>query len=823
MNGLALQIDGKWAVLDDDASVSIEGNSPVWGEGNSFSLPFELDVEANRHILGNADQITGQSVYEVLDGKSAVLYTLGIPVCYGRIKMEDEVEISDGKMDVTLVSGNLTFEEMIDGMNCQDVELLDRIVVGERVSEFTIEITKNTDSSIKASASSYFPSRFMWMNVDGKSTANCSESYPQAKYCNTRICYAMPEENAEGEDLGLETIYHGTTPVDLTIPLRKVCDPEKYARNVVLDYDRSLSGLCFYVLYFLDCLFGKIGCSINHDRISYMEDMKRLAFCNSRCGYDEEDAGINVDPEEYIRVKMNEEVIFSYNLLSGKYTPKWEIPLKYCVANSKNFPDVGVSEIIEGLKSGFGVRFLFDWKSNSVNCVFVRDILKDEEVISIPSASVYEYVKVDNHIKGFRLGYSESDDENSFFNYSEWDAPTRIMGSFNEIIAHVTAETKDLFIDPRIGNSYRVFIDEEATTTEEANPSLMEVGAFNSAEFGDCSDDECIEHVEIGFSPVIMNDVTYKRRRTALRSAKRTGSSSVLLELPDDSEPPIEDGGSQSPDGEGGSRPPIAGGGTAPSYDEVSNDQMFAWLLDVSMKYPSWRPFTRIAISTGERDIPEISYSYFDAQRFDETRPDQSKQAYIEKYKGRRNVATYVKANLYKNESPIQEYDAGFLLGIMRGPGNESGVEDFDENYDEEGNSRYVLTSVNSAFHSDTVDNYARAWDYNGREDGGIETEGSISLKLRAEKPNPEGGFYPITETYAQKRGLFDKFYTEYAYFVVNRKIVKMTCRMEMADVLNIDWTKRYKIGEYIGFINKYSYTISSEGMSDVELEMYYI
>jgi len=63
MTGLALQIDGKWAVLDEDVSVSIEDNSPVWGDWNSFSLPFSLSVEANRHILGNSDQITGQSVY----------------------------------------------------------------------------------------------------------------------------------------------------------------------------------------------------------------------------------------------------------------------------------------------------------------------------------------------------------------------------------------------------------------------------------------------------------------------------------------------------------------------------------------------------------------------------------------------------------------------------------------------------------------------------------------------------------------------------------------------------------------------------------------
>ena len=184
---------------------------------------------------------------------------------------------------------------------------------------------------------------------------------------------------------------------------------------------------------------------------------------------------------------------------------------------------------------------------------------------------------------------------------------------------------------------------------------------------------------------------------------------------------------------------------------------------------------------------------------------------------------SYIIAEDFENNSPIQSHDTGLMFGVMRGPGNDSGIEEFDENYDGEGNTRYVTTSTTPSFHSDTVDNYARVWDYNGKESGGVSQEGRFSLKLRAEKPNPEGGFYPITNVDAQRRGLFDKFYSEYAYFVVNRKIVKMVCRMEMADVLNIDWTKRYKIGDYTGFINKYSYTVDSTGMSDVTIEMYYI
>ena len=171
----------------------------------------------------------------------------------------------------------------------------------------------------------------------------------------------------------------------------------------------------------------------------------------------------------------------------------------------------------------------------------------------------------------------------------------------------------------------------------------------------------------------------------------------------------------------------------------------------------------------------------------------------------------------------------------MRGPGNASGVQDYDKDYDgeNEGNTKYMPVPDNDAFHSDSVDNYARVFDYNGTGDGGVDTSGRISLKLRAEKPiagldkdkTPvwPNDYEALTLPYAQRRGIFDKFYTEYAYFVTNRKIAKFTLRMELADLVCIDWTKRYQIGPYIGFINKYSYTITAQGMSEVSLELYYI
>ena len=777
MTGLALQIDGKWAVLSEDDSVNIENNSPVWGDGNSFSLPFELDIEANRHILGNSDQITGQSVYEVVDGKRAVLYTLGIPVYYGKIKMDDEVELSEGKVDVTLVSGNLTFDEMIDGMNCQDVEILDRIVIGERVTEFTLSATDGGTNS--GSMSGFFPNSFMWPSVDGNSVVNVTNPYPIAKYCNIRICYQIPEKNKEGEDQ--ET---GLSSTEMKA-IDEIYNPQLYGKYVVLGEDRAMSSPCFYVLYFLDCLFGKLGCDYSHDRISYMEDMRRLAFCSTRCGYDEEDTGESLSYstiEKYFRV-----LSYTPNTL----TYKWNAPLKRCIANSKNFPNTDVSELVDSLEAGFGIRFLFDEKSNFMDCVYVRDILRDTAVHSIRSVEIHEVSKMENATKGFKLTYTGADDDTNY-NYRDWGKNAVLSDEYNYIISQTEANNKNLYLDTRTGNAYRIKIDSEANSSEEKNPALMEVGAYNSATYGDCMDDSFTETVEIGFTPVTMNDVYYKKRRAVIRSSKR-GSSRA------------------------------AGTG-----DSSTNDQMFALYLDVGMKYPSWVAGISLGFSAG-RYTAEAVYTYFEDQRFDESRTDQSKSAYeTAKYKERKSVGGYITADAFENNSPIQSYDTGLMLGIMRGPGNDSGVEEFDEDYDGEGNFRYVMTSTNSAFHGDTLDNYARAWDYNGTLDGGVETEGSISLKIRAEKPNPnamEGDvpFYPISESYAQRRGLFDKFYSEYAYFVVNRKIVRMKCRMEMADLLNIDWTKRYRIGEYVGFINKYSYSVSASGISDVELEMYYL
>lgn len=736
--GLALQIDGKWAVLSDNVSVDIENSSPVWGEGSSFTLPFELDIEPNRHIIGNSDQITGQSVFDVLDGKPAILYTLGIPVYSGIIKLEDEVEITEGKVDISLVSGNLPFNEMIEGMNCQDVELKDEIIIGTAI----------TGANVKRNEYEFhwegLPEELMDMSVNGKSTVNISTPYPYEKYCNARIMYSKPDASTSNDFMEEQL-------PELLSKGEEAYGINRFTDKIVLDANRPLSGLCFYVLYFLECLFRQFRISYSFENISgsdynsrYNNDINRLAFFSTACKY-------SIKKTDEKMSVSDVEDLYHYVVIK-RVSGEGDFDKSLCVANSKNFPNTPVKDVISAVKNAFGIKVIYDQQNNTVQLLYVRDILKAGDVKTI-HAEVFESRKVENNIRGFCLKYNASEDDTAF-NYNQWENVVSDK-TYSEIVCDVAPYNKNLYIEPATGNAYRVKVNEEAKNEEELSPSLFKVAQFNKVEYGDCKNESQTETIEIGFYPAIQNT---------------TSSSTTDLE--------------------------------------------YATYVDVEMKYPSINEIYMYKQSL-EYNQGIKSYffriAYYTAQRAGETHISRN--------------ASNVKFT--ESESPLQTYAPGLTLGIMRGPGAGAEVKDYEENYDGEGGSKYVTTAANYAFHSDMVDDNGGEFDYNGAEDGGTGSEDGadnrFSLYLRAEKPIGENGeLQTLAPPYA-KRGLFDKFYTEYAYFVTHRKIVRISCRMEMADILNIDWTKRYHIGQYVGFVNKYNFSVDSRGISNLNLEIYYI
>lgn len=112
---------------------------------------------------------------------------------------------------------------------------------------------------------------------------------------------------------------------------------------------------------------------------------------------------------------------------------------------------------------------------------------------------------------------------------------------------------------------------------------------------------------------------------------------------------------------------------------------------------------------------------------------------------------------------------------------------------------------------------------------------GRFSLKLRAEKLNPNFDptivessynrrYLPITNENLRRRGLADKFYKDYSYWIRNARIIKYTVPMELAQLRAIDKTVRVTVGDVTGFVKKMQYPISNKtGLGNVTMEIMYI
>lgn len=199
----------------------------------------------------------------------------------------------------------------------------------------------------------------------------------------------------------------------------------------------------------------------------------------------------------------------------------------------------------------------------------------------------------------------------------------------------------------------------------------------------------------------------------------------------------------------------------------------------------------------------------------------------------------YLQDNFEPNDDgicPIETHDWGLTLGIMRGSGSDSHVNYSADPNDDEGNDTWdVVPGSTSTAHPDTCNSYGTLWDYNGSAEGFGDTNGRVSLKLRAEKPNPyykkgstkdeeKNQYLPITNEKLRGRGLCDQFYKEYSYWVRNARIVKRTVHMTLAQFLAIDKTKRVRVGDIIGFIKKMEFTVNNQsGLGNVTMEIMYI
>lgn len=344
-------------------------------------------------------------------------------------------------------------------------------------------------------------------------------------------------------------------------------------------------------------------------------------------------------------------------------------------ATGDNYPNVEIKEIIDAMRSMFGVRLLFSDDYKRVRIVLLRNVFKSTAVQEISCEVTAGDVKEENGIRGFRMTYGKGTDDTNYYykgfndmfprvsktwkdttdrhDYSQWDPDAE----YDDVKQRSSAMDRTCYVTPANGNAYVTKVDEEESVLF---PTLVEVAAFMDAEDGDCSKTEdegkTVEEVQIGATPVIMNEV-------GLTYASLFGGE---LKAP-------------SPD-----NPEYAQ--KIATFGRVTTDS-------IDYNSPQWWPTadtnnTRYFQINGKLDV-YISEGF---------------QIRMEDNYGISNGGT-----------PFDEADPGLCFGIMRSSGPDAYLAYSLDPDDGEGNDTWEIAPGYGAIdHPDTCDNYGSLWDYNG-------------------------------------------------------------------------------------------------------------
>lgn len=347
-------------------------------------------------------------------------------------------------------------------------------------------------------------------------------------------------------------------------------------------------------------------------------------------------------------------------------------------ATGENYPKVEISEVINAMKSMFGVRLLFSSDYSTVRIILLRNVFRNQEVQDIACDIVDEDKKIENSIRGFRMTYGKGTDNTSFYykgfadmfqraattwkdttdrhDYSQWD----LNANYDEIKQYVSAFNRMCYVTPVNGNAYGTQVDEDE---DVLFPSLFEWAGYMDAEDGDCSQPESegktIEVVQCGATPVLMNEID-------------TAYASLFT------------GDLKAP------APEILG---TDSEKENIWKSYVGWLATYGRVTPDSLPVTyRVGnlTVTGDLDI------------------------YLAEGFRIRLLDNYAISN---GGTPFDEADPGLCFGIMRSSGSDAYVRYFDDPDDDENgelDTWEVVPGDGAIDHPDTCDAYGKEWDYDG-------------------------------------------------------------------------------------------------------------
>lgn len=849
----------------------------LWVEGVALYLGYlKLDDEVEVDSKGNVDVSfeSGQKTFdEMIEGAKA-----------NQVPMMSDIQIGMALWRKRWTKFRVKLQASLAGSQLSDNAIIERMTFSGPVTRNGNEwFDFSYDGESDGNSSQQYP-RMVFPNGDftdyghvapdeNQNHINTDTPYDDSHpYCNVALCYQKYGYQKKNPDGSIYDDYSS--------------EPEAQRGYEIMPANRLNSAPNFFVIYWIKALMKHLGIYIEENQMMDVEDLRRLFFVNTNCAYEEPAnlKGANLTRygkyfrykwqtdyiPEYINSKKNinaEESGFvgkNVKIISGDIPSSISLSDRISIsvseieewsdsdkksylshnrfyhkafASSDCFPNVDISDVISAIENGFGVRLLFDSNFQRVRIVLLRNIFRNGYVQNVECEIISEG-KVENSIRGFRMSYGESEDTTFYYkgfadklphkkelwadnsdkhDYSKWD----LDANYGQIIHKISAFDKTCYVTKNNGNAYGIKVDKDAKRYDELHPSLFEYAGYMDAEDGDCTgDEETIETINVGFVPAIMNDVNFEQERKNGDTAQRFALFVDATMKPRRID--LNDG---------------------KDYDDPKT------AYDIDKLYSDDSPAAKMKSDDGivkPGEFAAMSDMYASCNgAASELRCNFIFSVFLASITfdidGHINEGyrLYLQDNFDPNDdgiSPIETKDWGLTLGIMRGSGSDSYVNYEADPDDGEGNDTWeIMAGSNVSAHPDTCDSYGNEWDYNGMAEGVGDREGRVSLKLRAEKLNPyfdpkqpesatNRRYLEISNPNLRGRGLIDQFYKEYSFWIRNARIANRTVRMELAQLLAIDKTKKVTIGDITGYIRKMQYSVNNKtGLGNVTMEIMYI
>lgn len=927
---LTILINDKPVALPDDFSIDIEDQNPVFNDTEMFSYPFSIPLDGNRWLVKNIEDVHAAVKAVNMEHLPTRIHADGLPFRSGTLVMQDDEEITDS-LSMNIDASTQSFSELISDLQCRDIPVKDQIIIGEKIGNVRVDIESDpvvkVDVFVTGGKHKHDKTETHEIRADHVSVskvlepqalgfsypASCKEytststqhymgdaqklserSYPQnhkvnepviadngnyintaaaygetdsagraATYCNARICYKHHGLDDDGKtDSGVISTKDCTWTNEDLYPYW------------VLDAKRPQSGICFYVLYFLDCLFAHLGVTFDKRALMEIEDLKHLCFFTTVCAYDtiqHPHHGTyysDTDAEVIDKKKKAGEIKTGY-FKSQEHINSW-LESRGCggkinivKAEDKDVQELtlhtpeGTTEHIQvgevrddgGKVTGISIEAKiskFNVQANVLYMVANSDNFPDESVSTVISSLEsafgikfsydYEQKKVTAYLT--RDVLRKSGDKARTFHaniHSMTPMTEKITGVRMRYSAESDAkDQRQNVLDSRKNKNMGYSTDYDyidyPTPDSGDNSTVYNLDYIDFFHNLSSGDKHCYIDRKTGnaYRVKVNGDATTTADLKPVLYEVGQFKGVEYGDCSDENEDFIHD---------------ISVDFTPVPFNDVN------YFKEIESAYGSHEATDSyngkkygVTIANGQpilcAYVDEDMEHEFVEQIINQTISTAFCDFYMQQTLSL--VESYDPSDTEDGNSPLQDDSRwGFAVALMRGGGSDATRQSYDYNYDHFGTSKWRTVSGKYALACDSLDMMGNEFDYNGIQEGTGEGE-KFSLKIRAFK-EPSWLSDPKYQNVVlcdddevdsngkivkkvRSRGLFDTFILPYAYFLLNRKKFKVRCTTTVAQVADIPnhWQEWWNIGGMKCLIDKVNTTIDAKtGMGEVELTVY--